>query len=686
MSKKKTVYYRHNIKEIIERRFNIVIGFVIVSFSFLAVGLIVLQIGNQEKYQEKLRQATEKIIFSNSVPRGRIYDRNYKLLVDNVGKKTIYYQKPKGVKEKDEIALSYEMGKIIDVPFNKLYEVNLKEFWLANNYEAGKKKITEEEYQQYAERKLSSSDLQKLKMDRISDEELNVYSETDKEAAYIYYLMNRGYVYDEKIIKNENVTDKEYAYISENVHRYKGFNTKLEWEREYLYGDVLKSVLGTVSNSEQGIPYEFKAEYLKDGYSLNDRVGLSNLEYQYENLLKGEKSVYKIKSDNSLELIKQGIRGKDIVLSIDINLQLEVERIMQEEMIKAKSEPNTDYYNKSFVIMSNPYTGEILAYAAKQIVFKDGAYVFYDYTPHIPTTTVTVGSVIKGASMSVGYNTGAIDIGTKMLDECIKLKNTPIKCSWKAGLGVLDDIGALKVSSNSYQFKIAMKVGGATYRYNTSLAIDPKAFDTYRNTFAEFGLGVKTGIDLPLEGTGYKGGSSISGHLLDYAIGQYDTYTPLQLSQYINTIANGGNRVSLHFLKEVHAQTITDEIGNLESTFETVTYNKVKIDDKYLNRIRLGFYEVMATGIGRGYMGKVANPAGKTGTSQSFVDSDGDGKVDKETFSNTFAGYLPATNPVMSIVTISPDISNRYHNSTYNTTVNKRITSQISEKFFDIYK
>lgn len=683
---KKLGYYKRNIKQSIERRLNFIIIVIIILFSLLSVGLISLQIGNKEVYQEKLKQATEKLVLSNSVPRGRIYDRNYNLLVDNVGKKIIYYKKEKGIKKKDEIALAYELANILDVPFNKLYKINLKEFWLANNYQAGKDKITADEYKQYDERKLSSKDIENLKLERITDEELNMYSDIDKESAYIYYLMNKGYAYEEKIIKNENVTDREYAYISENSSHYKGVNTKLEWERKYLYGDVLKGVLGTVSNSDQGIPYELKATYLKKGYSLNDRVGLSNLEYQYEDVLKGNKSVYKIGFDNSMELLKQGIRGKDIVLSIDINLQLEVEKIMEAEMIKAKQEPNTEYYNRSYAIISNPNTGEILAYAAKQIAYKDGDYVFYDYTPYISTTTVTVGSVIKGASMSVGYNTKAIDIGTRMLDECIKLKNTPAKCSWKPGLGVLDDISALKVSSNSYQFKIAMKVGGASYRYNIPLVINPKAFDTYRNTFAQFGLGVKTGIDLPLEGTGYKGGNSVAGHLLDYAIGQYDTYTPLQLSQYINTIANGGNRVGLHFLKEVHAETMTNEIGNLESSYKPTVYNQVNIERKYLDRIRYGFYEVMRNGLGHNFMGKLTDTAGKTGTSQSFVDIDGDGKVDKETISNAFVGYYPSNNPVMSIVTISPDVSHLDSNTTYRTLVNKRITAQISEKFFDIYK
>jgi cell division protein FtsI/penicillin-binding protein 2 len=686
MMKKRLISYKHNIKEIIDKRFNFMLIFIIFIFSVLSISLITLQIGRKEDYQEKLINATEKIIEDNSVPRGRIYDRNYNLLVDNIGKKTIYYKKEKGINETDEIKLSYEIAKIIDLSFEKLHITNLKEFWLANNKELGEEKITESEYQKYQERKLSSSDLQKLKIERITDEELSKYNDVDREAAYIYYLMNKGYAYDEKIIKDENVTDEEYAYISENASKYPGFNTKLDIVRKYIYGDILKGILGTVSDSNQGIPYELKEYYLSKGYALNDRVGLSNLEYQYEDLLKGKNKVYKLNSDDSLELLKNGLRGNDIVLSIDINLQKEVERIMEEEMIRAKKEANTRYYNKSYVVISDPNNGEILAYAAKQIVEKNGNYIFYDYSPYMATSSITVGSVIKGASMTVGYDTGAITIGTKMRDECIKLRSTPLKCSWTSGLGVLDDIGALRVSSNSYQFKIAMKVANVSYYYDVPFAAPPSAFETYRSTFKEYGLGVKTGIDLPFEGTGYKGGSNISGHLLDYAIGQYDTYTPLQLSQYINTIASSGTRIGLHFLKEVHSSTSNSSLGTLVSSYKPVIYNKVSVDDIYINRIRYGFREVVRVGLGKGYMGNISEPAGKTGTSQSFIDTNNDGKVDTETITNTFAGYYPANNPKMSIVVISPDVTYKDAKTNYRTLVNRRISSKISEKFFDIYK
>ena len=130
---------------------------------------------------------------------------------------------------------------------------------------------------------------------------------------------------------------------------------------------------------------------------------------------------------------------------------------------------------------------------------------------------------------------------------------------------------------------------------------------------------------------------------------------------------------------------MSDKIGNLESTYEPFTYNKVNIDNKYLDRIRYSLTEVIKTGTGIGYMGNVPNPAGKTGTSQSFIDTNNDGSVDTQTITNLFAGYYPSNNPVMSIVVISPDASHIY-GSSYRTMVNKRISSKITQKFFDIYK
>lgn len=669
-----------HLDEIMNRRFGLIIVLLISIYLVIGCRLFNLQILKNSEYNDKLAMATEKTIESTSAPRGRIYDRNHKLLVDNEGIKTIYYKKQNGITTKEEIELAYEVSNNIDIDYSKIDDNKLKDFYYKSHYKECRKKITDEEWDLYNKRKLNDKDIDKLIYERL-DDEISEYTDSDKKAAYIYYLMNKGYSYAEKVIKNSDVTDAEYAYISENIDNLKGFNTKLDWERVYLYGDTFKSILGNVSSNTQGIPSELSEDYLKRGYTLDDRVGISYLEYQYEDYLRGTKAKYRLLSDNSYELVSEGKRGNDIVLTIDIELQKYLEEVLSNEVLNAKGEPGTQYYNRSFAIVSDPNTGEILAMAGKQAVLKDGYYQIVDYTPGIVTLPVTPGSVVKGASMMVGYKYGAIDIGTVLNDECIKIKDTPLKCSWQT-MGPIDDVYALQNSSNVYQYKIAIKVGNGSYEYNQGLALDESAFDKYREMYAEFGLGEKTGIDLPVESLGFMGKSRLPGHLLDFSIGQYDTYTPIQLSQYINTIANNGVRLKPYLLKEVYKPSDSgDTFGSLIYKANVTELGKLSVEKKYIDRVREGFSAVVTRGLGYGYMGNYTNSAGKTGTSQSFIDTDGDGKVDTETITSSFVGYSPSDNPKMSIVVVSPDISVP-DSTTYGVTRN--ISAQVVNKYFEL--
>lgn len=680
----KTPSHRY-LKEIIEKRSIYLIGVIIFLFSIIIARLFYLQVLKNNTYMTSLKESTMVTITSTSAPRGRIYDRNYKLIVDNVAIKTIYYKKPSGITKEEEISLAKKISNIIDIDYSKLNKEDLKKFWIYEHSKEASTKITEEELDKYNKRKLTSDDILKLKIERITDEDLSIYKDEDLKYIYIYYLMNKGYSYAEKIIKNNNVTEEEYAYISENISNLNGFNTKLDWERVYPYKEVFRSILGKISSTTQGIPKELVEDYLEKGYSLNDRVGISYLEYQYEDYLKGEKAKYKLNSDNSYTLISDGKRGNDIVLTIDIDLQSKVEEILSYEVLNAKYEKNTKYYNRSFAIIQDPKTGQILAMSGKQVLEDENKSLYIvDYTPGIMTLPVTPGSIVKGASISVGYKYGAIDINSTINDTCIKIKSTPIKCSWK-NLGTINDIKALAYSSNIYQFMIAIKVGGGTYKYNEALKIDDDAFNKYRSMYASYGLGVKTGIDLPVESLGYVGTSKLSGHLLDYSIGQYDTYTPIQLSTYISTIANNGTRVQPYLLKEVYAPNMEDDSKFGENIYKSTTkvLGHADLDTKYISRIQEGFNACMSA-LCSGYMGNYTTSAGKTGTSQSFIDTDGDGIVDTETITNTFGGYAPYKDPKMSIVVVSPDISYN-SNITYNSSVNKRISAKIVNKFFEIY-
>ena len=320
-----------------------------------------------------------------------------------------------------------------------------------------------------------------------------------------------------------------------------------------------------------------------------------------------------------------------------------------------------------------------------KIVFeteKDSDGNIIDNANSMLVSPVTPGSVVKGASSLVGYNTGAIKIGEKMYDECVKIAGAPKKCSSVLNLGVIDDIVALAKSSNVYQFKTAIRVNGQEYFNGIKLNFNQKAFDVYRDMYKSFGLGVSTGIDLPVESLGYTAKDRSAGNLLDYVMGQYETYTPVQLSQYINTIANGGKRYKMNLLKEVIASN-----GEVIFKYSPVILNNVQTDDVYMRRIQDGFYAVMHMngGYGRGYVEEGLDAAGKTGTSQSFLDTDNNGIIDTETITSNFVGYMPYNDPKVSLMVTSPNSSHPNSNSDFASLVTLRITKAVSNKYAEMY-
>ena len=659
------------------KRMNIILVFTVACFLVILGKIIYLNIFMKSYYNMSLNKDITQYVYGESVPRGRILDRNGKVLVDNKAVKTIYYKKPNNITTKEEIDIAYRITKVLKLNYNDVLERNLREFYVLINKKETDKLITKDEYKKLENRKMTENQIYELKIKRIKKENIKKMSSTDKKAAYIYCLMNKGYYYQDKIIKDEKVTDKEYIFFSKYNADYRGFDTKLEWTRSYPYGNTLGTILGSVSTSKNGIPKDEVESYLKKGYNLNDRVGISGLEKYYESILKGEKAKYKLE-DGKYKLMKEGKKGTDIMLSIDINLQTKIDNMIEKELISAKNEANTNFFNKSYVIIQNPQTGEILSMSGKQIVKKDGIYKAYDISEGAFLSTITPGSVVKGASIMVGYNTGKLKIGDYKQDTCIYLYNLPEKCSWKT-LGYINDIDALALSSNVYQYKIAMSVGGFNYYPGKKLKINEKAFDTYRNMFYRFGLGVKTGIDYPIEEDGYKSSSRAGDLLINYAIGQYDTYTTLQLSQYISTIANGGSRYKTNFLKAV-----LKDNGNILYETKPVILNKLDVNKKYINRVRLGFRNVMTRGTGYGYMNSAPTPSGKTGTSESLVDINNDGIMDLESVSNNFVGYSPSNKPTMSIAAAFPDI--QYPSGAkYKSYANQRIVSKATEIYFNMY-
>ncbi len=630
---------------------SLILLFMIITFRIINICII-----NQEHYRKYYYELTETYIRGSSAPRGRILDINGKVLVDNIGLNTVVYNSLNSTT--DEIEIAYLLGNILKYDESKFTITKLKTFYLAL-HDNGEDLITLEEWKLLKERKINESDINALKYERITDLMLNTLSLEDKNAAYIYYLLTTGYYYEDKTIY-ENVSDEDVAKIvSLNIP---GVSIIQRWTRVYPYGDTLRTLFGKVSR----VPYELKEYYKEKGIPLNSIVGVSYLEQEYDDYLRGTDAIYKLE-DNELTLVSEEKKGSDLYLSIDIDTELAIEAFLKEEMINAKNAKNSEYYNHSFIIVGHPKTGEIEAVLGLQIIGDN----FIDITANIIHSSYTVGSIVKGATISVGYQNNLIEKGKKVLDSCIKVYGVTKKCSWTS-LGWIDDIDALAQSSNYFQFLIATRLTNPNYTWNSKLNVTKEHFDIYRNMLASYGLGVKTHIDLPGEQIGIIGSRVSDDLLLNLAIGQYDTYTPIEIYQYINTIANNGIRLAPSLMKKIVTETLV-----IEHTPNIL--GKVDLKEEDMKRVQQGLNAVTTYGTGRNYTTHIVSSAGKTGTSETFIDTDGDGIMDKSTTSTAFIMYAPFDNPEYSLVIISPNIG---YNS-YKYSLNLRISRKIYNYLFE---
>ena len=249
-----------NYEKITNRRFLVFFIITTILFIILGIKMVNIMVINQKQYTSKLNQLTYSTVSGTSSPRGRIYDRNYNILVDNKSLKNITYQKQKHTSNKDMIEVAKKIAPHIDIDYSRLTDRSKREYFFVINKELCDTYVTKKEIDKVKQRKMTQTELNELKLSRIPEDKLE-FPEEEKKLAYLFYLMNKGYTYEEKIIKSD-ATDEEYAYVSENNDLLTGFNTRIDWERVYPYGDTLKSILGTVSTSTQGIPAELKDYYL----------------------------------------------------------------------------------------------------------------------------------------------------------------------------------------------------------------------------------------------------------------------------------------------------------------------------------------------------------------------------------------------------------------------------------------
>ncbi|MCM3066683.1 penicillin-binding protein 2 [Priestia flexa] len=683
-------------------RMNILFLGIFALFSVLILRLGLVQIVHGESYQREVER-TEDVTVNTPVPRGRMYDRYNRVIVDNTPLNAITYTRFQGNTAEERLKIARQLAKLIDVPYStdaidvpektvdenagdivKITERDLKDYWIMLNPKEAEKKISDSDRSKVEAGEMTDEELYNRQLSRITKRDLQTLAD-DLEVLAIKRQMEAGYAQTPQIIK-KNVTPAEFAIVSENLSQLPGVDTTTYWERYYPQGGTLRTLLGNVSSANEGLPRDKVDYYLSRGYSRNDQVGTSYLEKEYESQLKGQKEQVQYITDRSGNLIDtlqltEGQRGSDLVLTIDMELQQAVEEAITKQLIEKKQMSGTRFLDRAFVVMMDPNTGEILTMAGKRYTTdsKTGAAKIEDFALGNLSTSYTMGSVVKGATVLAGLDSGAITTNTIFVDEPIKFAGTKEKKSFK-NMGPINYSTALKQSSNVFMFKTVMAMADVQYRYNGSLPIKANTFAQLRSYYSQFGLGVSTGIELDNEATGFQGGSSIPGTALDLAIGQYDTYTPLQVVQYASTIANGGYRIKPQIVKEIRKPTIKEEeIGGVEYSFETQVLNRITMKQEYIKAVQSGLKRVTQEQGGSGYAAFASapyNPAGKSGTAQAYEKNPNGG--DPIAINNsTFIAYAPADNPEVAMAVVVP--------SAFTPSSPNNITKELARESMDLY-
>lgn len=694
--------------KIISKRIQILAVCICLLMGLIFTRLYSVQILHNEEYQLKLI-AYSKNVQTVTTPRGEILDRNGQVLVGSRQRLNITYFPPQSASGVSEWNLAYSFANEFNVSSEGLKVRDLKDLYLTVNTDTFKKwvknsgftqyeslitdektarynsLITDDEWDKYRNRELDSSDIYYLRLSRIEEADYAPFDEDLRSAWVVKQSMDAPNSGQTKNILSD-VTTEEVAFLTEHSESYPGFDVEIDWDRQYPFDNTLKSVFGTVTTSKQGIPSERLQEFLALGYSRNEKVGRSGLEQQYESLLAGERKVYDLSYDESglgiLTETTEGRKGYDIETAIDINLQLETEQILANVLKEVEADPRRQYMDRISVVVMDPNNGDVLTLAS--MVRQDNGEIMADPVS-IYTMAYEPGSVVKGAMIYMGQTEGVIQPDESLMDQPIKLKGTQTKSSWK-NLGYINDIQALAQSSNVYMILTAIRLAGGNYVYDGPLSVAPGTFSLMRNYFSLFGLGVKTGLDVPNESTGYTGSAQEAGNILDFAIGQYDTYTVMQLAQYAATLANGGTKYKPRLVTKAF------ESGTQNVVYENLVEILSVADNKEtMDRIQLGLYECAygTHGICKGVQNSGAVTAAKTGTAQAYVqEEDLNGNVILDEIGkaniiqaphNSVIAYAPYEDPEISIACLIP---NAWNGDKSQTNLCLRITKEIIETYY----
>lgn len=620
---------------VVPKRLGLLFLIVCLLLLVLLVDLFKLDVIDYKKMTSMLNSESKVVIKLNNAPRGSIYDNQGKELVSNEANQAIIYTKKRGITNDEMLKVANRLSDYIEVPTKNITERDKKDYFLASqeHNEEVLKRIPKSKLQKTEN---DTSKTYKLQLEYVRNDEID-YDDKTLQAVAIYKIMNNAQTMVPVFIKNRDVSDEEIARVGEHENELEGVSTSVDWSRKYTSdADKIKTILGSVSTETAGLPADKAKQYLKKGYSLNDRVGLSYLEEAYEEDLQGQRGEVAFTINNQQDIVKQKVlkeakKGDNIKLTIDIDFQNKLNDLVKNFTQQlASSNPASE---GAYVVVNNPETGAIIGLAGYSVNPKTGKIT--DDTLGTINKAFIPGSVVKPATITSGYQNHVISDYQVFTDTPVILgsgASRVVKSSIfnRSGSINLNPVQALTLSSNVYMMNIVFKMLGITYHPGLTMPNDISPIEKLRKTYAEYGLGASTGIDIDGETKGFinkdfydsKGNikPGTQGNMLDLSFGNYDTYSPLQLAQYVSTIANSGKRVAMHLVEGVYDSNSDGGLGKEIKQIEPKTLNTVDLTQKQWDILHEGLYQCVHASNGTAYSLASSTPFNlnaKTGTAET---------------------------------------------------------------------
>lgn len=662
-------------------RLNLLFAIVILLFMAIIGRLLYMQVLNKDFYETKLASASQTRVTTSSA-RGQIYDAAGKPLVENTVKQVVSFTRNNKMTAAELKETAKKLLTYVNVTSPDLTDRQIADYYLAdqNIYKKTVESLPSDKRLDSDGNRLSEATLYNNAVESIDVSQLN-YTDDQKKEIYLFSQLNAVENFATGTISTDALDDTQVALVASASKELPGISISTSWDRKVL-DTSLSTIVGSVSNEKSGLPAEEAEAYLKKGYSLNDRVGTSYLEKQYEETLQGKRSVKEIHLDKygnmeSVDTIEEGSKGNNIKLTIDLAFQDSVDALLKSYFNSELGNGGAKYSEGVYAVALNPKTGAVLSMSGLKHDLKTG-----ELTPDSLGTVTNVfvpGSVVKAATISSGWENGVLSGNQTLTDQPIVFQGSaPIYSWYKLAYGSfpITAVEALEYSSNAYMVQTALGIMGQTYTPNMTVATGQleTAMGKLRSTFGEYGLGASTGIDLPDESTGFTPKEFDLGNYINNSFGQFDNYTPMQLAQYVATIANNGVRLAPHIVEGVYANNDQGGLGSLVQETATKELNKVNISESDMAILHQGFYQVShgtsPLTTGRAFSdGATVSISGKTGTGESYVAGG------QEANNTNAVAYAPTENPQIAVAVVFP----------HNTNLTKNVGPAIARDIINLY-